>query len=151
MYFVNLFRNSLPNKNITILLCGLSGIGKTSFMTNFLDFENPNSYTIGVEKYDQIETIVDNINYKINFIEIGGEDRFLYLIPKMIEKCDLVLLFFKSNDLESIKYNNYIYSFVKDKRYTHISYDCETKLFKINNKAYHKTNIKNLIRSLNYS
>ena len=93
MYFVNLFRNSLPNKNITILLCGLSGIGKTSFMTNFLDFENPNSYTIGVEKYDQIETIVDNINYKINFIEIGGEDRFLYLIPKMIEKCDLVLLF----------------------------------------------------------
>ena len=98
-------------------------------MTNFLDFENSNSYTIGVEKYDQIETIVDNINYKINFIEIGGEDRFLYLIPKMIEKCDLVLLFFKSNDLESIKYNNYIYSFVKDKRYTHISYDCETKLF----------------------
>ena len=60
-----------------IITIGMSGVGKTSFITRFADNNFTSSYaaTIGVDF--KIKTLsIDNYNYKVQMWDTAGQERF---------------------------------------------------------------------------
>lgn len=101
----------LNRKNkIKILILGLTKTGKSTYIYQNLHniFLNSYSETIGSAIYEKKDIEYNNNIVDIEFIEIGGKERYEFLIPWHSPKCQYCLLFYKKNDYKSKEYIDYL-------------------------------------------
>jgi small GTP-binding protein len=92
----------MKKQTIKILITGDGGVGKTTLLHRYLDnaFIDTTTMTVGVEFHVQ-EIKVSNIICSLLLWDIGGQQRFRFMVDKYIEGAKGALLLFDTTSMKS--------------------------------------------------
>ena len=99
--------------NISLILVGDGGVGKTNFMLRYTKniFETNSLITTGINSDTKIIQLDDKDNYKITLWDTAGQERYRSLPRKYYKNVDGILIFF---DINSKKSFEGIYNWMKE-------------------------------------
>ena len=128
---VNILKNQIPiniiyetdsleykNKDIgqmTIILIGDSSVGKSCFLSRYFKDQFTDEFltTLGIDK--QIKVIkIEEKEYKLNFLDTAGQERFRSLPKKYYLNADGILIFFDVTKEDSFKNLEYWLENIRD-------------------------------------
>ena len=94
-HIIVLIHSIMKNYIFKILLTGNGGVGKTSLLRRYVDgfFDESTIMTVGVDFFTK-ELIFDNARCLLQLWDLGGQERFRYLLENFVMGARAALLLF---------------------------------------------------------
>ena len=122
--------------SISLILIGDSHVGKTNFLTRYIENKFHESFisTVGIER--EIKGVkIDNKIYKLTIWDTAGQERFKSLPIKYYKNVDGVLLLYDVSDEETFNHvNSWLNDVKQNSNRTNAQGETDTSLFLVANK-----------------
>ncbi|OLS12375.1 MAG: small GTP-binding protein [Promethearchaeota archaeon CR_4] len=93
----------MQNHSFKILVAGEGGVGKTTLLHKYVTgtFMADTKMTIGVQ-FHLKTIIVDNVVYSLNLWDLGGQDRFRFMLPSYVLGAKGALLLYDTTRIDTL-------------------------------------------------
>jgi small GTP-binding protein len=85
----------MENKFLKILVAGDATVGKTTLIRRYVEdfFDEDSSMTVGVNFFKK-KVIIDGIEWYLQIWDIGGQERFRFMVENYLKGADGILLLY---------------------------------------------------------